>query len=221
MSTIADTGFYAIVDFTSPTREILRIGYRPGSKVRVKAGYIVVQPLPNLIIDENGAVIRTALEAFLQTLYGYGASLTSSSMKHDLHSAIVDNGLESQYADIEVVDFMAFTGALNRLQTLKNGTQVDLLGLGPDDIRPNLNDLVFKDDFSLMYGIIDHVGVEGIYPYLFVKEGISFDQLAARIKVWKPEADDRKEYVYNTLLGLLRQLRAPVLTEKQVAILIE
>lgn len=224
--TISDTGFYAVVNFASPGKEITLVDYGPGKTVYTPPYLIVIEPADislygQLTWDGVSPQIRTGLEAFLQTLYGSGASLTSNSVQHDLDSAINEAGLAGDYAKVQVVDFMAFTGALKRFQTLQDGTQVDLLGLGPGDARPNLNDLERNEDFGLMYGVIDHLGVQGILPYLYVKEGINFKQFCDRIRVWKEEKEDRELWVYSTLIPLLRLQNAPVLTEQEVLDLIK
>lgn len=227
-TTIADSGFFGILDFSSETREIVEVGYAPGTTKYTPAWLIVVQPLDNLIYEyvdgtktDPAVQIRTPFDAFLQTMYGYGASFTSKSVTHDLNADMVENDLTGQYADVEVVDFMAFTGAIDRYQTLPDGTLVDCLSITPGDPRPNLNGLVSKEDFSLMYAIIDHVGIQGIYPYLYAKEGINFKQFCDRLRIWKPETKERAAYIYTELIPLLRTLKSPVLTEVQVLSLIK
>ena len=162
-TTISDTGFYAVVNFASPGKEILSIGHNVGVTIYNPPGTAVIEPADLPLYgtdtpDPDAEYIRTPFEAFLQTLYGAGVSLTSSSVEHDLNADIEAAGLSDDYAKVQVADFMAFCGALKRYQTLKDGTQVDLLSLGPGDERPNLNDLQRSDDFTLMYGIIDHIG---------------------------------------------------------------
>lgn len=224
--TISDKGFYAVVNFASPGKEITALNYGPGKTVYTPPYLIVIEPADFTLYgqpvwDGVSPPIRTELEAFLQTLYGAGASLTSNSVQHNLDTAINEAGLAGDYAKVQVVDFMAFTGALKRYQTLQDGTQVDLLSLGLGDTRPNLNDLERNEDFNLMYGIIDHLGVQGILPYLYVKEGINFKQFCDRIRVWKQEKEEREVWVYQTLIPLLRVQKAPVLTEAQVQELIK
>lgn len=217
----SNKGFYAILDYTKPTKDILAVGYLPGKSIYTPAYHIVVQPSDMLVYGQevwDGIVepIRTPLEALLQTIYGAGASLTSTSKKFSLHLDIVENSLEDQYESVEVVDFMAFCGALKRYQTLADGSQIDLLMLGPGDTRPNINDLVFSNSFDLMYDIIDLIGIEGMYPYLYAKDGIDFAVLSDRIKAWIPDLSERQTWVYNTMIPLLRELRAPVLSQSQI-----
>lgn len=231
-TTIADSGFYGIVDFSTASKEIVGIGYDPGVTIFSPASQIVVQPPDSQIYkydgnqratDEDGNDIqeRTPFEAFLQTLYGAGASLTSESVFHDLDTVMVEAGVSDQYSGIEIVDFMAFTGAVDRFQTMPDGSQVDLLSLGPDDTRPNVNAITSEGDLSLMYEVIDHLGIQGMYPYLYSREGINFKEFCDRLRIWKEEAEERQEYVYQTLIPILRTEKSPVLTESQVLSLIK
>lgn len=229
-TTINDSGFFGIVDFSSPSKEIVSVGYDPGVTKYTAPWLIVVQPVDFLIyqyidgVKTDPAVkIRTEFDAFLQTLYGAGASLTSNSIFHDLNSDMEANDLTDQYADVEVVDFMAFTGAIDRYQTLPDGSLVDCLNITPGSPRPNLNGLVSKEDFSLMYQIIEHLGIQGIYPYLYAKEGINFKQFCDRLRIWKQDTKERTDYIYQKLIPLLRTpaLKAPVLTEAQVLELVK
>ena len=227
-TTIADSGFYGIVDFATASKEIVGVGYAPGVTIYSPAYQVVVQPPDDLIYEYEDGVkvdpvvqIRTAFEAFLQTLYGAGASLTSDSVFHDLDSVMIDAGVSDQYSGIEIVDFMAFTGAVDRFQTMPDGSQEDLLSLGPGDPRPNVNAITSEGDFSLMYEVIDHLGIQGMYPYLYSREGINFKEFCDRLRIWKEEAEERQEYVYQTLIPLLRLEKSPVLTEAQVLSLIK
>lgn len=227
-TTIASSGFYGVVDFLSSAKEILEVGYAPGVTKYTPPYQIVVQPPDPLIYEYVNGVktdpevqIRTPFEAFLQTMYGAGASLTSKSIFHDLNADMIEAGVTDQYAGVEVVDFMAFTGAIDRYQTLPDGTLVDCLSITPGDPRPNLNGLISKEDFSLMYAIISHVGIQGIYPYLYASEGINFKQFCDRLRIWKPEKEERTTYIYTELIPLLRTLKAPVLTEAQVLSLVK
>ena len=227
-TTIATSGFYGIVNFASPSKEIVEVGYSPGDTKYTPPYLVVVQPPDFLIYEYVDGIkvdpevkIRTEFEAFLQTLYGAGASLTSQSVLHDLNQSMIDNGITDQYGGVQVVDFMAFTGAIDRYQTLPDGTLVDCLDITPGDPRPNLNGLNVKDDFGLMYEIINHIGIQGIYPYLYAREGISFDEFCERLIIWKPETTERTGYIYAELIPLLRTLKAPVLTEAQVLSLIK
>ena len=224
-TTVSDTGFYAVINFASPGKEITSIGHNVGATIYNPPGTAVIEPADLPLYgtdtpDPDAEYIRTPFEAFLQTLYGAGVSLTSSSVEHDLNADIEAAGLSDDYAKVQVADFMAFCGALKRYQTLKDGTQVDLLSLGPGDERPNLNDLQRSDDFTLMYGIIDHIGIQGILPYLYVKEGLTFDELCERIRAWKTIKEERETWTYEKLIPLLREQKAPVLTEQQVLMIV-
>ena len=223
MSLIGSTGFYAAVDFRVPSPIILKIGYRPGVTISTPPGVVVIQPVPQLIWpdgNQSQPQIRTPFEAFLQTLYGANATLTSASTTHDLHSEMVAGGVAGQYAKVAIVDFMAFTAVLKRYQTLPDGEQVDLLSLGPGDVRPNINDLK-RNGMDLMKDIITHLGIQGIYPYLYTKEGISFKELCDYLREWLPDVIDRTAYVYSTFLPILKAEKSPILTESQIFSLIK
>lgn len=239
-TTIADSGFYGIVNFATSSKEIVEVGYAPGITKYTPPYLVVVQPPDNLIykyetqiqVTLGGTIevqvkvepeeqIRTPFEAFLQTLYGYSASLTSESVYHDLNQDMIDNGLTGQYARVQVVDFMAFTGAIDRYQTLPDGTLVDCLSIEAGEPRPNLNGLKFKDDFSLMNEVIRHIGIQGMYPYLYAREGIDFKEFCDQLRIWKPEKEERETYIYDTLIPLLRVEKSPVLTEAQVLSLVK
>jgi hypothetical protein len=226
-TTVQATGFYAIVDFDHPDKIIRSIGYSPGARIwnhgilntpPPYVGKMVVEPNPTLIWPEGNpanTAIRTPFEAFMQTIYGVEASLSSESVSHDLHSEMVAGGVTAQYAKVAIVDFMAFTGVLRKFQTLPNGSQVDLLELGPGDVRPNINDLV-RNGLDLMHNIITHLGIQGIYPYLYTKEGISFEELCDYLREWIPDVAERTEYVYSTFIPILRAEKSPILTYEQI-----
>ena len=230
-------GFFAIVDFSSKSKTVLDVGYvTPGTAKKWMhsilntpppyTGKMVVEPNPTLIWPSGNPAnppIRSVFEAFLQTLYGVNASLTSDSRKHDLHSQMVAGGVDSQYGEVEIVDFMAFTGAIDRQQTLPDGTVIDCLNIAEGAPRPLVSALRKKPDFSTMYQIIEHLGIEGMYPSLYAREGITFAQFTDRIHAWIPDQPTREAYVYNTLIPLLRNqaLKAPVLTEAMINQLIQ
>ena len=223
MPTIAATGFFAAIDTNHPLKVIRSIGYRPGATVTTPDGVDVFQPPPQLIWpggDSNQPAIRTAFDAFLQTLYGAGATLSSTSVIHDLHSEMISGNVTSQYAGVQVVDFMAFCGAISRQQTLPDGTQVDCLNIAPGAPRPLMRDLERKDNV-LMFSIITHLGIQGMLPYLYSREGITFKDFCEELRKWKPDQFDRENYVINTLIPLLRLERSPVLTEEQINELIK
>lgn len=223
MPTIAQTGFFACVDFTHPLKLIRYLGFKPGANISTPPGIFVVQPPAQLIWpngDSQQPQIRTAFEAFLQTLYGAGATLSSDSVSHDLNSSMVTGGVLSQYAGVQVVDFMAFCGAISRQQTLPDGTQVDCLNIAPGAPRPLMRDLERKNN-NLMFSIIRHIGIQGILPYLYARDGITFKDFCDELRIWKPEKNERAGYVYAALIGILRSERAPVLTEAQINELIK
>lgn len=223
---IKSTGFYAVVDFRFAIKPIRKIGYKPGILLQTPPGRVVIQPanralygVDNPALDQE--MIRTPLEAFLQTLYFVGASLSSLSGNFDLDEEMIEGGVDDQYGRVQITDFMAFTGALKRFQTLRNGNQVDLLGLIAGDKRPNLNDLNRSDDFKLMFGVIRHLGIQGILPYLYLREGINFKEFCDEFRLWKETAEEREEFVYGRLQPILRMNNAPVLSEENINNLIK
>jgi len=213
---IADTGLYAVIDGRNDLRPIRQIGYNPGSTVYTPPGVVVLQPLKQLI-----AAGQNPLEALLNTMYGFQVSLTSEvDVQHDLHGLIKAAKKEEWYDAVQVVDFMALTGAIKRYQTLPNGSIIDLLSdFEPKQKRPNINALE-RNGNELMFSIIKHLGLWGLLPYLYAKEGITFDDLNKCIKEWITEESDRRRYVVKELIPLLRTLRSPVLTEAMVRALI-
>ncbi len=224
-STIADTGFFAVIDLLQPLKPVTMIGYRPGAKITPPLGRVTVQPLPQLIWpngDSNQPAIRTAFEAFMQTLYGSGASLTSESVTHQLDEEMRAAGstVTAQYARVQVVDFMAFCGAISRQQTLPDGTQVDCLALGPGDERPLMRDLERKDN-NLMFSIITHLGIQGMLPYLYAGDAITFKDFCDQLRIWKPDPVARSLYVFGELVSLLRLAKSPVLSEAQILELVK
>lgn len=221
------TGFYAVVNFSPPSPTITKIGYRPGIKIWMpnffaalpdQYGRAVIQPLPTDIWtggDPSATQIRTPFESFLRVLYGVQCEMTGRNNLPDLYNDMDAAGVLSQCAAVQVVDFMAFCGAIERYQVLPGGSQVDCLRFGAGDNRPLVADLRRKDD-SLMWQIIEFLGLWGMLPHLFIKGGISFETFIEKLKVWQPEPEARQAYYVSTLRNVLRQGNAPVLSPDQI-----
>ena len=232
------TGFYAIVQFGPTFRTIQKIGYKPGATFYIPSlfddpmipdafGRIVVQPVPSEVWGSNNPIdwtdankVREPFEAFLRTLYGAEVSLTGTEMLSGLYEQMKAADVLKQCGEVEVIDFMAFTDAIERQQVLPNGEQVDVLTLLPGDKRPLVSDLVRKSD-SLMWQIIEFLGLWGMLPYLFAGGGITFKQLCDRLRAWKPDQEEREEYVFEILRPALVSKNHPVLSFDQINSLVQ
>jgi hypothetical protein len=72
-----------------------------------------------------------------------------------------------------------------------------------------------------MQGIITHLGIQGIYPYLYTKEGITFKELCDYLREWIPDLTERATYVYTEFLPILKSQKSPILTEAQITSLLK
>lgn len=228
---IESTGFYAVFNGADPFREIRDVGYKPGKTIYPGAGPgvfpVVVQPAetevwkhtPDPVTgvpvkDEPEVRIRTDFEAFLRTLYGAQCELVGAGTGFDLFDQMKAAGVLEQCGSVQIVDFMALTGAIATQQTLPDGTQVNCTTLGPGDVRPLISTLKRQDD-SLMWSIIDFLGLQGMIPYLYASEAIGFPTLCARLKSWIPNVDERSAYIVSILRPALRSKGTPVFTPQQ------
>ncbi len=228
---IKSTGFYAVFNGADQFREIRDIGYRPGATIYPAAGPgvfpVVVQPAEtevwkHTISPENGLPvkddpevrIRTDFEAFLRTLYGAQCELVGIGAGFDLFDQMRAANVLEQCGSVQIVDFMALTGAIAPQQTLPDGTQVDCTKLGPGDVRPLVSTLKRQDD-SLMWSIIDFLGLQGMIPYLYASGAIDFNTLCTRLKAWIPNVEERSGYIVSILRPALRSKGTPVFTPQQ------
>jgi hypothetical protein len=112
------------------------------------------------------------------------------------------------------LDFMVLTRAKRQFYSLPNGERINLMDLGATDARPIIDD-VEDNDRTLMFKVIEQLGIPGVLKYLYAQEGISFSELCENLKTFLPTQPQRLAYLPE-LTAFLRQRRVPILSPEQI-----
>lgn len=158
----------------------------------------------------------------------YGAQLnTYQSLKSveeslNLDAAILEANQESQYDAIQIVDFMALTGAVSRFWKVTGNGTINILTLGPDDDRPEITELERGDGGLQLEQVVKYVGLFSLVKRLFAAGAISFDKLSELYHWFWPNRTERMEKVFGrfpndpaSLQAFLVLKRHPLLTDAQ------
>lgn len=226
--------FYAVIDPTPGVGKLHRLGFTSGpvaSRFPIIEPAYAMFPLQPMKPDGNGGETpttktRSQLEVFLMTLYGAQLnifqSLSSVEESLNLDAQILEAGQEAQYESIQIVDFLALTGAVSRFWKVTGNGTVNVLELGPDDERPEITELERGDGGLQLEQVVKYVGLFSLVKRLFAAGAISFDKLNELYHWFWPNRTERMEKVFGrfpndpgSLQAYLVAKRHPLLTEGQ------
>ena len=183
---VAVNGYFAeyINDEVKP---IVKMGYANGTLNTIRN---VIIPNPTLTF-----VLNSSFSSFLMTMYNAGLHIAGKVDEKNRENNLIltavmqKAGVESDFANVKVLDVMALMGAVNYDVTPHIPD-----GQGGETPRPSVASVVaqYPGNDSLFIQTIKYLGLSGWIKYVYGERGMSFERFCELWFFFYPTLEERR-----------------------------